>query len=63
EYDTLLPEDHWIWADSAYLLEKWCIAPFKKPHNGRLTRDQKSFNINLSWVHVHVEHAFAALKG
>jgi hypothetical protein len=50
EHDTLLPEDHWIWADSAYPLEKLCITPFKKLCNGRLTRDQKSFNVNLSKV-------------
>lgn len=50
EHDTLLPDDHWIWADSAYPLEKWCIPPFKKPRNGRLTRDQKTFNIHLSRV-------------
>ncbi|KAJ8579819.1 hypothetical protein M405DRAFT_717601, partial [Rhizopogon salebrosus TDB-379] len=62
-HDTLLPHDHWVWADSAYPLETWCIPPFKKPHNGRLTRDQKSFNYYLSKICVHVEHAFAALKG
>ncbi|KIK33750.1 hypothetical protein CY34DRAFT_99074, partial [Suillus luteus UH-Slu-Lm8-n1] len=50
EHNTFLPKDHWIWADSTYPLEKWCITPFKKPHNGRLTRDQKSFNVILSKV-------------
>ncbi|KAG2754069.1 hypothetical protein P692DRAFT_201704896, partial [Suillus brevipes Sb2] len=57
QYDTLLPDDHWVWADSAYPLERWCIVPFKKPWNGRLTRDQRAFNYHLS------THAFAALKG
>jgi hypothetical protein len=52
-HDTLLPHDHWVWADSAYPLETWCIPPFKKPHNGRLTRDQKSFNYYLSKVPLH----------
>ncbi|KAG2076609.1 hypothetical protein BDR04DRAFT_1132814 [Suillus decipiens] len=34
EHADLLPDGHWVWADSAYPLEPWCIAPFKKPHNG-----------------------------
>jgi hypothetical protein len=36
EYNKLLPAGHWIWADSAYLLDTWCIVPFMKPYNGRL---------------------------
>ncbi|KIK33473.1 hypothetical protein CY34DRAFT_64913, partial [Suillus luteus UH-Slu-Lm8-n1] len=47
---TLLGNDHWIWADSAYPLEPWCIPPFKKPPNGALTSDQKTFNTTLSKV-------------
>ncbi|KAG1767517.1 kinase-like domain-containing protein [Suillus occidentalis] len=31
QHEAHLPADHWIWADSAYPLEKWCIVPFKKP--------------------------------
>ncbi|KAG2074561.1 hypothetical protein BDR04DRAFT_1173058 [Suillus decipiens] len=58
----LLPDGHWVWADSAYPLEPWCIAPFKKPHNGWLTKNQKIFNY-LSKICVHVEHTFAVLKG
>jgi hypothetical protein len=33
-----------------YFFETWCIPPFKKPRNGRLTRDQKTFNYHLSKV-------------
>ncbi|KAG2068361.1 hypothetical protein BDR04DRAFT_965656, partial [Suillus decipiens] len=62
EHDALLQDNHWIWVDSAYVLEKWCIPSFKKPWNGCLMRDQKTFNFNLSHICVHVEHAFAALK-
>lgn len=47
---TLLGDNHWIWADSAYPLEPWCIPPFKKPVNGALTSDQKAFNTALSRV-------------
>ncbi|KAG2745641.1 hypothetical protein P692DRAFT_20741219 [Suillus brevipes Sb2] len=31
EHDTLLPPDHWVWADSAYPLSTCCVTPFKKP--------------------------------
>ncbi|KAG2343744.1 hypothetical protein BDR05DRAFT_860535, partial [Suillus weaverae] len=62
-HGTLLGNNHWIWADSAYPLEPWCIPPFKKPPNGALTSNQKSFNTTLSRVRVQVEHTFAALKG
>jgi hypothetical protein len=50
EHDTLLPADHWIWADSAYPLSTWCITPFKKPCNGCLTANQRTFNFHLSSV-------------
>ena len=50
QHAALLQDDHWIWADSAYPLEPWCIPPFKKPRNGALTRDQKTFNYHLSKV-------------
>ena len=50
QHEALLPDDHWIWGDGAYPLEKWCIVPFKKPRNGRLTKDQKTFNYHLSTV-------------
>ena len=50
EHGTLLPAGHWIWADSAYSLTPWCIPPFKKPHNGRLTANQRTFNYHLSTV-------------
>ncbi|KAF9223944.1 hypothetical protein BS17DRAFT_704638, partial [Gyrodon lividus] len=63
DHEELLGEGHWIWADSAYSPETWCIVPFKKQKNGCLTQDQKTFNYFLSKIHVHVEHAFAALKG
>ena len=47
---TLIPQHHWIWADSAYPSEKWCAVPFKKPHGGRLTRRQNTYNRYLSKV-------------
>jgi hypothetical protein len=31
-------------------IQGYCIVPFKKPHNGQLTKDQKTFNYHLSKV-------------
>ena len=31
---STIPQSHGIWADTTYPLEKWCIAPFKKPRGG-----------------------------
>ncbi|KIM56625.1 hypothetical protein SCLCIDRAFT_132182 [Scleroderma citrinum Foug A] len=59
----LIPQHHWIWADSAYPCEKWCAIPFKKPHGGGLTHRQNTYNRYLSKIRVRVEHAFVALKG
>ena len=36
-----------MWADSAYPPETWSVGPFKKPVNGQLTADQRTFNY---WV-------------
>ncbi|KIN98421.1 hypothetical protein M404DRAFT_93853, partial [Pisolithus tinctorius Marx 270] len=60
----LIPHDHWMWVDSAYPLEMWCVVPFKKPEGGRLSRDQNVYNKYLSKVCTYIlEHAFATLKG
>ncbi|KIK20258.1 hypothetical protein PISMIDRAFT_106137 [Pisolithus microcarpus 441] len=37
ESNTAIPEGHWMWADSAYPLEPWCISPFKRPRGGNLS--------------------------
>lgn len=42
--------NEWLWADSAYSCQPWCIVPFKKPTGGNLTRSQKKFNYHLSKV-------------
>ncbi|KIO08006.1 hypothetical protein M404DRAFT_134955, partial [Pisolithus tinctorius Marx 270] len=43
-------ENEWLWTDSAYGCQKWCIVPFKRPASGQLTRVQKTFNYHLSKV-------------
>ncbi|KIJ42752.1 hypothetical protein M422DRAFT_170775 [Sphaerobolus stellatus SS14] len=30
EHGTLLKAEEWVWADTAYLLQTWCQAPYKK---------------------------------
>ncbi|KIK23916.1 hypothetical protein PISMIDRAFT_41300, partial [Pisolithus microcarpus 441] len=61
--EHLLPQGHWIWADSAYPTQTWCVVPFKATRMAGLSRGQKEYNKHLSKVRVRVEHAFAALKG
>ena len=39
-----------MWADSAYTPEMWSIVPFKKPANGQLTADQRTYNYWVSKV-------------
>ncbi|KIK72563.1 hypothetical protein PAXRUDRAFT_180436 [Paxillus rubicundulus Ve08.2h10] len=34
EHVELLGDWHWVWADSAYPSEPWCVVPFKKPRGG-----------------------------
>jgi hypothetical protein len=44
----LIGPGEWIWADSTYLIEAWCITPFKKPAVNAL--DNKDFNYWVSHV-------------
>lgn len=30
EHGLLLKDHEWVWADSAYPLQKWCQAPYKR---------------------------------
>jgi hypothetical protein len=68
-----------MWADSAYAPETWSVAPFKKPINGQLTADQRTYNYWVSKVstvfnvygstkcylqiRIRVEHTMGLLKG
>ncbi|PSR87384.1 hypothetical protein PHLCEN_2v5201 [Hermanssonia centrifuga] len=35
-----LSDGSWIWVNSAYPLTPWCVAPYKKPAGGQVTKDQ-----------------------
>jgi len=78
-HDRIFAPGEWMWADSAYTPEAWSVAPFKKPVNGQLTADQRTFNywvskvscpqlseLNESYclqVRIRVEHTIGLLKG
>jgi hypothetical protein len=47
EHQNILAPGEWIWADSAYPAETWCIAPFRKPVSGKLSADQRTYNYHL----------------
>ena len=45
----LFNENEWMWADSVYALDSWCITPYKRPHTA--LPENKTFNYHLSQVH------------
>lgn len=51
EHETVLPHEHWIWADSAYPLQRWCAVPFKKPRGKSLSCRQNTYNCYVSKIH------------
>lgn len=55
--ETFFGEGEWLWADSAYSLQTWCVTPFKRPTVGSLTYNQKRFSYHLSKVNIkHVRN-------
>nr|GAT50916.1 predicted protein [Mycena chlorophos] len=60
-HDELLLPGEWIWADSAYALTPWCIAPYKKP--AALEPENRTFNYHVSAVRIRSEHAVGFIKG
>ncbi|KAF8816375.1 hypothetical protein BYT27DRAFT_7077648 [Phlegmacium glaucopus] len=44
----LFEPGEWIWADSAYALDSWCVTPYKKPLS--TWPENKKFNYHLSRV-------------
>ena len=75
---TLFNENEWIWADSAYALNSWCVTPYRKPLSA--LAENKVFNYHLSrvrflfihpemppttsrQVRVKSEHAMGYIKG
>jgi DDE superfamily endonuclease len=48
--DELIPQGHWIWVDSAYPTQTWCVVPFKATKSTALSRAQRVYNKHLSKV-------------
>ncbi|CAK5267593.1 unnamed protein product, partial [Mycena citricolor] len=61
DHAQLIGPNEWIWGDSAYPSESWCVTPFKKPANG--LAENKTFNYWVSHVRIRSEHAVGFLKG
>ncbi|KAL1937494.1 hypothetical protein VTO73DRAFT_13146 [Trametes versicolor] len=61
DHEELLAGKEFIWADSAYPIESWLVAPYKKPE--RDLPDNEVFNNHVSMVRIRSEHAIGYLKG
>jgi hypothetical protein len=47
EHEQIFGPGEWMWEDSAYPVETWCVPPFKKPIGGELDADQRTYNYHL----------------
>jgi hypothetical protein len=61
EHDIILEENEFIWGDSAYPIDVWVVAPYKKPES--IQPDNAIFNNHVSMVRIRSEHAIGFLKG
>ncbi|KDQ48957.1 hypothetical protein JAAARDRAFT_102690, partial [Jaapia argillacea MUCL 33604] len=61
EHEQLFDDGEFIWADSAYLISTWIVAPYKKPE--RDIPENEEFNRHLSMVRIRSEHVIGYLKG
>jgi hypothetical protein len=48
--EGMIPPEHWIWADSAYPTQTWCVIPFKATRLAGLSRSKNVYNKYLSKV-------------
>ena len=58
---TMCPNGSFIVGDAAYQLMTWVMTPFKD--NGKVTREQKTYNYIQSSTRTVIERAFGLLKG
>jgi len=61
EHDHILASNKWVWADMAYPIETWCIAPFRKPVSSKLSADQRTYNYHVLRVS-HTLFIFVSLQ-
>ncbi|KIK98764.1 hypothetical protein PAXRUDRAFT_133497, partial [Paxillus rubicundulus Ve08.2h10] len=60
-FNTHMCEDEFVWADSAYPLQTWVVAPYKAPN--KFLEQNMEFNNHVSMLHICSEHAIGFLKG
>ncbi|KJA25910.1 hypothetical protein HYPSUDRAFT_100788, partial [Hypholoma sublateritium FD-334 SS-4] len=61
EHETILVDNEFIWADSAYPIQTWVMAPYKKPESD--LPDNGIYNNHVSMLRIRSEHAIGFLKG
>ncbi|KAF8226700.1 hypothetical protein L208DRAFT_1080827, partial [Tricholoma matsutake] len=61
DYKDVMKDSEWVWADSAYPIDVWIVAPYKKPE--RDLPENNAFNTQVSKLHIRSEHAIGFLKG
>ncbi|KAF8590107.1 hypothetical protein K439DRAFT_1331371, partial [Ramaria rubella] len=61
EHNTLLGPDEWVWANTAYPLQTWCQAPYKRPDKD--IPENGHYNYYVSRVCVCSGHCVGFLKG
>ncbi len=61
EHETILQGDEFIWGDSAYPIDTWVVAPYKKPESD--LPENAIYNNHVSMVRIRSEHAIGFLKG
>ena len=52
--EGLIPPQHWVWANSAYPMQTWCIVPFKAMRLAGLSQSRNIYNKYLSKVTYHI---------
>ncbi|KJA12826.1 hypothetical protein HYPSUDRAFT_96761, partial [Hypholoma sublateritium FD-334 SS-4] len=60
-HETILQGDEFIWGDSAYPIDTWVVAPYKKPESD--LPDNAVYNNHVSMVRIRSEHTIGFLKG
>ncbi|KIJ34417.1 hypothetical protein M422DRAFT_263560 [Sphaerobolus stellatus SS14] len=55
EHDSLLEPDEWIWADTAYPLERWCQAPYKKPEKYLPGNNTFNYHSSLRGLRIQIK--------
>ena len=72
EHEVLFARGEWVWGDSAYPLQKWCQAPYKKDvscctklpvTNGVKARERHMGQYSIQLPHIKGAHSFRTLHG